>query len=92
MAFHAASDGTYGAPRIHADLQDAGVVVSRKKVAGLMRSKGIEGISPRSWHPPTTVHGDNPFPVPDLVERQFDQGERDIAWFSDITYLHTGEG
>ncbi len=79
-------------PRIHADLQDAGVAVSRKKVASLMRDKRIAGISPRTWHPPTTVHGDDPFPVPDLVERQFDQGERDLAWFSDITYLRTGEG
>ena len=92
VAFHTASDGTYGAARIHADLQDAGVAVSRKRVAGLMRDKGIAGISPRTWHPPTTVHGEDPFPVPDLIERQFDQGDRDRAWFSDITYLRTGEG
>lgn len=91
-AFHAASDGTYGAPRIHADLQDAGVAVSRKTVAKLMRVDGISGISPRTWHPATTAQGPDPFPVPDLVERQFDQGDRDRAWFSDITYLHTGEG
>lgn len=90
--FHEASDGTYGAPRIHADLQDAGEVVSRKTVAKLMREDGVTGISPRTWHPPTTVRGEDPFPVPDLVERHFDQGERDLAWFSDITYLHTGEG
>lgn len=90
--FHAASDGTYGAPRIHADLQDAGVRVSRKTVAKLMRADGIKGISPATWHPPTTIQGEDPFPVPDLVQRQFDQGERDVAWFSDITYLHTGEG
>lgn len=90
--FHAASDGTYGAPRIHADLQEAGVAVSRKKVAKLMQAEGIAGISPRTWHPPTTIHGEDPFPVPDLVERRFDQGDRDLAWFSDITYLHTGEG
>ena len=82
--FHAASDGTYGAPRIHADLHDAGVAVSRKTVAKLMQADGITGISPRTRHPPTTVHGDDPFPVSDLVERQFDQGERDVAWFSDI--------
>lgn len=90
--FHGASDGTYGAPRIHADLQEAGVAVSRKKVAKLMQAEGITGISPRTWHPPTTIHGEDPFPVPDLVERRFDQGERDLAWFSDITYLHTGQG
>jgi putative transposase len=51
--FHAASNGTYGAPRIHADLQKAGVVVSRKTVAKLMQIGGITGISPRTWlsHP-----------------------------------------
>lgn len=91
-AFHAASDGTYGAPRIHADLKDSGVVVSRKTVAKLMQAEGITGISPATWHPPTTVQGQDPFPVPDLVEREFDQGERDVAWFSDITYLRTGQG
>lgn len=91
-AFHEASDGTYGAPRIRADLQDAGVTVSRKTVAKLMRAAGIVGISPATWHPVTTVHGADPFPVPDLVRREFDQGRRDAAWFSDITYLRTGEG
>ena len=92
VAFHDASDGTYGSPRIHADLQAAGVAVSRKKVAQLMREAQITGISPATWHPPTTVHGEDPFPVDDLIARRFDQGERDRAWFSDITYLHTGEG
>ena len=90
--FHTFSDGTYGAPRIHADLQDAGVLISRKTVAKLMKAEGITGISPRTWHPATTIRGDDPFPVPDLVSRQFDQGERDLAWFSDITYLSTGQG
>lgn len=92
--FHAASDGTYGAPRIHADLRESGVRISRKTVAKLMQIGGITGISPRTWHPPTTVRGDDPFPfpVPDRIERKFDQGGRDRAWFSDITYLNTGEG
>lgn len=32
-AAHAASKGTYGAPRLQADLADAGIRVSRKRVA-----------------------------------------------------------
>ena len=57
-----------------------------------MRQAEIAGISPRTWHPPTTTPGPNPEPAPDLVKREFDKGDRDIAWFSDITYLATGEG
>lgn len=91
-AHHEASDGTHGAPRILHDLRDAGHTVSRKTVAKAMRQAGIAGISPRTWHPPTTVHGPDPEPVPDLVKRAFDMGRRDAAWFSDITYLSTGEG
>ncbi|TQM61385.1 integrase-like protein [Klugiella xanthotipulae] len=53
-----------------------------------MQIGGITGIIPRTWRPASTVHGGDSF----LVERQFDQGERDLAWFSDITYLRTGGG
>jgi len=87
VKFHKASAGTYGAPRIHADLVDAGWHVSVKTVAKAMRQAGIAGISPRTWHPVTTRQGDDPFPVPDLVGRRFDQGDRDLVWCSDITYL-----
>jgi transposase InsO family protein len=90
--FHAASDGTYGAPRLVWDLRQAGWDVSVKTVAKAMRLAGLEGISPRTHHPPTTVPGDDPFPVDDLVARRFDRGGKDAAWFSDITYLPTGEG
>ena len=92
VEFHKASDGTYWAPRILHDLRDAGETVSVKTVAKCMRQAEIAGISPRTWHPPTTVPGPNPDPAPDLVKRVFDQGRRDVAWFSDITYLATGEG
>lgn len=90
--FHADSDKTYGAPRIHADLVDAGWTVSVKTVAKAMRIAGIEGISPRTFHPVTTRPGPDPVPVPDLVERYFDMGAADLVWHSDITYLPTGEG
>jgi putative transposase len=90
--FHAASDHTYGSPRILADLREDGVQVSGKTVARLMRAAGVAGISPRPFVPVTTVAGPDPQPVEDLVGRRFDQGQLNRVWTSDITYLATGEG
>ena len=92
VEFHKASDGTYGAPRILHDLREEGETVSVKTVAKCMRQAQIAGISPRTWHPPTTVAGLDPDPAADLVKRDFDKGQPNVAWFSDITYLATGEG
>jgi putative transposase len=92
IEFHTASAGVNGAPRIHADLRDAGEKVSRKTVAKLMRGNNIRGISPASWHPVTTISNTAAHSIPDLVGRRFDQGALDVVWTSDITYLGTGEG
>lgn len=89
---HDASDQVNGSTRITADLRAAGEVVSRKTVAKLMRENGIRGISPRPWTPPTTISGDGPCVIPDLVARRFDRGELNKVWTSDITYLSTGQG
>ncbi|HHW84261.1 MAG TPA: IS3 family transposase [Actinomycetales bacterium] len=88
---HAASDGVYGAPRIHAELRERGWHVSRKTVAKVMRACHIQGISPRPWVL-TTTPGESPAIHPDRVGRAFDRGRLDAVWVSDITYLHTGEG
>jgi transposase InsO family protein len=90
LRIHAASDGTYGAPRLRAELVAEGWTVSVKTVAKAMRQAGIQGISPRSWHPITTIHGSVSVSVPDLVNRHFDQGRQDAVWLSDITYLACG--
>jgi len=46
-ASHARSDATYGAPRILEDLREAGYRVGRKRVARLMRTDGLCGVSQR---------------------------------------------
>ena len=91
-AAHAASDGVNGAPRITADLREAGEVISVKTTAKLMRENEIRGISPRPWRPLTTISDPSPHAIPDLVERRFDQGALNVVWTSDITYLATGQG
>lgn len=40
---HVASRGTYGVPRIHAELRRLGRRVNRKRIARLMRERGIQG-------------------------------------------------
>ncbi len=83
---HVRSRGTYGAPRIHAELADEGVRVGRKRVADLMRSAGIEGVS-RRRRTKTTIRSKRSRPAPDLVERDFTAEGPDQLWVADITYV-----
>ena len=51
---HARSRGTYGAPRVHAELREAGERHSRKRIARLMREAGLVGACHRRGGPVTT--------------------------------------
>ncbi len=90
-ALHAWSRGTYGAPRIHAELQDQDVHVGCKRVARLMRAAGLTGISRRRG-PTTTRRREGVGPAPDLVERDFTATEPNQLWVADITYVPTAAG
>ena len=89
---HQESGGTYGSPRVTAELRDQGEVVNEKTVAKIMASIGIEGISPRTFTVKTTVVDPTASFPPDLVNRQFDQARLNAVWLTDITYLSCGQG
>jgi putative transposase len=89
---HRASRGTYGAPRVHAELcDDYGVGVGRKRVARLMRAHGLVGCHRRRRRG-LTRSDPAATPAPDLVGRLFDPGAPDRTWFADISYVPTGQG
>lgn len=90
-SIHERSRGTYGAPRIRAELVSLGTPVSRKRVARLMREAGLQGVSRRRWAT-TTVRDKKARPAPDLVERHFAVEDRDCLWVADITYIATWTG
>jgi putative transposase len=90
-AIHAESRQRYGSPRIHAELADRGCRTSRKRVARLMRTRGLAARRRRRFR--VTTHSRHPFPIaPNVLARQFERAGPDQAWVTDITYIPTGEG
>jgi len=88
---HGISQGTYGAPRIHAELQAEGIRVGEKRVARLMQEAGLAGVSRRRG-PRTTIRDREARPAPDLVDRNFAATEPNQLWVADITYVPTWAG
>lgn len=90
---HEESDGTYGAPRIHVELREEhGVRVSRKRVARLMRAKGIQGVHRRRQRRSKATKAQKERVYEDLVQREFTADEPDRLWLADITQHQTDEG
>jgi putative transposase len=85
---HEQSRGTYGAPRIHAELASGGTRIGCKRVARLMREKGLRGVSRRKWTT-TTVRDPTAVVAPDLVRRDFRAQGPNQLWVADITYVPT---
>lgn len=88
---HQSSRGTYGAPRIHAELANRGVHVGRKRVARLMKEAGIAGVSRRK-RTVTTRRDRDARRAPDLVDRDFNADGPNKLWVADITYIRTWAG
>ena len=88
---HAQSRGTYGAPRIYEELKEQGIAIGKKRVARLMKRRGLKGVHRRKW-PVTTKRAKRQRPAPDLVERNFTATAPNELWVADITYVPTTAG
>ena len=88
---HAASNGTYGEPRMTAELADKGWVLNRKRTARLMRQERLKGHRPHRRRSLTEADEQAPA-ISDLVGRKFNPEQLDTVWCGDMIYIRTGEG
>lgn len=89
---HADSRGTYGAPRVQAELRLAqDLRCGRTRIARIMRHEGLVGVSRRRGVR-TTIRDEQATPAPDLVARDFRASKPNVLWVADITYVPTLAG
>jgi putative transposase len=85
------SKETYGSPRIFAELKEAGITGSEKRIARLMRLNNLKAVLPKRYA--VTTDSDHHLPIAEnLLARMFDAERPDTRWTADITYIWTGEG
>jgi transposase InsO family protein len=84
--------GTYGSPRITADLRDMGWDVSPNTVAALMREQRLVARRKPRRHG-STKPDKSARKAPDLLGRDFTPREApNVAWVGDLTEIPTDEG
>jgi len=90
-AVHQQSRGTYGSPRVLAELRAQGRKVSRKRVARLMGQQGLAARRRRRFVRTTDSRHAQPL-APNLLQRHFSPGQPNCSWATDITYVWTRQG
>ena len=88
---HRQSRGTYGSPRVHAELEALGFEAGRNRIARLMAEAGLEGVRPKRFVATTNSKHDAPV-AKNLLQREFDVDAPNRVWATDITYVRTWEG
>ena len=89
---HRTSRGTYGVPRVLAELRAEGHLVGKDRVGRLMREQGLTGTPKRRYRPTTTDSDHDDRVAENLLDRKFDTSAPNQAWVGDITYLATKAG
>jgi putative transposase len=91
VAIHTRSRGTYGSPRVHAELRAQGVRVGKKRVERLMQENGIQARRKRRFRKTTDSKHDSPI-APNIVAREFEVDAPNRVWVTDVTAIWTLQG
>lgn len=86
-----ASRGTYGSPRIQAELIASGEYCSHQRVARLMKQAGLAAKMKKGWKV-TTKANSQAKPAPNLLQQDFNALSPNQRWVADITVVATQEG
>ncbi len=82
---------TYGSPRVHAELVEMGLEVSKTRIEREMRAMGLLARRPKKFRVTTDSDHDKPV-AENVLERKFNPGGPNQVWATDITYVWTREG
>ena len=80
----------YGSPRVHRDLIEQDVRVSRKRVVRLMQEEGLKARMRKRFKVTTMSDHDHPV-APNLLDRQFTATTVNQRWVGDTTEFVIGE-
>jgi transposase InsO family protein len=93
VAIHNANHKAYGSPRIYKALREAGVPVSKHRVAKLFRQAGLGSRRASKRKRVQTTDSDHDLPVaPNRLDRAFTAAAPNQKWVADTTYIPTKEG
>jgi putative transposase len=90
MVYHW-SKRTYGSPRVARALHQRSIMVSRQKVARLMKKENIRSVIKKKFKATTDSKHQYAI-VENKLERNFKPGTTGLVWVSDITYIKTRQG
>lgn len=85
------SHGTYGSPRMHVELREAGLALGKHRVARLMRDNGMKARQKARFRRTTDSRHGGPV-APNLLDQDFGAVAPDQKWGVDISYIWTAEG
>jgi putative transposase len=86
---HERSRKTYGSPRVHVELAEQGVRVSRKRIIRLMQGQDLVARQRRRYKCTTMSDHDQPV-APNLLKREFNAPAPNQRWVGDTTELLVG--